>query len=78
MLLPALGQDLHYYVGQNEIQKLLDKGQGWLEDHPAREEITRRYLKNLRSLTDQALERLSDDDEVGEGADAGAKLLKTE
>ncbi len=78
VLLPALGQDLHYYVGQNEIQKLLDKGKGWLEDHPAREEITRRYIKNLRSLTDQALERLSDDEDVEEGGDAGANPMDKE
>ena len=78
VLLPALGQDLHYYVGQNEIQKLLDKGKGWLEDHPAREEITRRYLKNLRSLTDQALERLSDEGGEEAGGDAGATTVERE
>ena len=75
VLLPALGQDLHYYVGQNEVQKLLDKGKGWLEEHPAREEITRRYLKNLRTLTNQALERLGEE-EVG--GDAGAEPAVTE
>ena len=78
VLLPALGQDLHYYVGQNEIQKLLDKGQGWLEEHPAREEITRRYLKNLRALTNQALERLSEDEAAEEGGDAGAAPIEKE
>ena len=80
VLLPALARDVHYYIGKNEIQKLLDKGQGWLEDHPAREEITRRYLKDLRALTNQALERLDEADappdaaeEAATGGDAGAE-----
>ena len=76
VLLPALGQDVHYYVDKNQVQKLLDKGQGWLEDHPAREEITRRYLKNLRGLTDDALERLSEDATDEGGAAGGTSIEK--
>ncbi len=69
VLIPALDNDKHYYVGRNEIDKLLKKGRGWLETHPEREEISARYLINLRSLTRQAMERLQEgeDDEVVQG-----------
>lgn len=61
VLIPALDNDKHYYVSQNEIVKLLEKGKGWLADHPEKEQITRRYLFNLRSLSRLALEQLNDD-----------------
>jgi len=65
VLIPALDNDKHYFVSQNEIDKLLEKGKGWLENHPEKEQITRRYLINLNSLSRQALERLNEgiDDE---------------
>jgi 3' terminal RNA ribose 2'-O-methyltransferase Hen1 len=63
VLIPALDNDKHYFVSQNEIEKLLEKGKGWLETHPEKEQITRRYLINLGSLTRQALERLNDGEE---------------
>jgi 3' terminal RNA ribose 2'-O-methyltransferase Hen1 len=64
VLIPALDNDKHYFVSQNEIEKLLEKGKGWLETHPEKEQITRRYLINLGSLTRQALERLNDGEEL--------------
>jgi hypothetical protein len=33
-------------VGEDEVQKLLRKGEGWLEGHPERELIVRRYLRS--------------------------------
>ena len=60
VLIPALDNDKHYFVSQNEIDKLLEKGKGWLENHPEKEQITRRYLINLNSLSRQALERLNE------------------
>ena len=62
VLIPALDNDKHYFVSQNEIEKLLAKGKGWLADHPEKEQITRRYLINLSSLSRQALARLDDDE----------------
>ena len=61
VLIPALDNDKHYYVSQNEIEKLLEKGKGWLSEHPEKEQITKRYLYNLHSLSRQALERLNED-----------------
>ena len=64
VLLPVLDNWKHYWVGQPELEKLLDYGSGWLASHPAREEIVRRYLKHQRKLTREALERLLADEEV--------------
>ena len=60
VLLPALDQNKHYYVGESEVDKLLQKGEGWLESHPECERIVRRYLKHFKGLARVALERLLD------------------
>ncbi|WP_338871052.1 3' terminal RNA ribose 2'-O-methyltransferase Hen1 [Spirosoma sp. SC4-14] len=60
VLIPTLDNDKHYFVSENEIEKLLQKGEGWLKEHPAKEQIIRRYLINLNSLSRQAFERLSE------------------
>lgn len=58
VLVPVLDDDKHYWVGEDEIDKLLKRGEGWLETHPAREMIADRYLKHRRGLARQALARL--------------------
>lgn len=58
ILIPVCDNDKHYWVGQQEIDKLLEKGKDWLPGHPARELITLRYLKHQKSLASQALEML--------------------
>lgn len=63
VLLPVLDNYKHYWVGQAELEKLLDHGAGWLATHPEREEIVRRYLKHQRRLAHEALERLLADEE---------------
>jgi 3' terminal RNA ribose 2'-O-methyltransferase Hen1 len=69
VLLPALDDEKHYYVGQAEVEKLLQRGQNWLAEHPEREFITRRYLVRRRSLVDEALERLTDGDDASDQGD---------
>ncbi|MGD9210547.1 MAG: 3' terminal RNA ribose 2'-O-methyltransferase Hen1 [Desulfobacteraceae bacterium] len=64
VLIPVLDNDKHYFISQNEVEKLLEKGKDWLSTHPEKEQITRRYLKNLNSLSRQALERLTEEDET--------------
>jgi len=80
VLLPVLDDDKHYWVGKDEIEKLLRRGQGWLAAHPEREEITRRYLKYQRHLTNEARARLSEDvqdpDEIAEGHAAEEVVLE--
>lgn len=62
VLIPVLDDDKHYWVGDEEIEKLLRHGEGWLTNHPAREQITRRYLKRQQRLTRLALAQLVDSD----------------
>jgi len=58
VLVPVFDNQKHYFVGDDELEKLLDKGEGWLGQHPEKEEIARRYLKSRPSLFRQALARL--------------------
>lgn len=64
VLIPVLDDDKHYWVGDDEVEKLLEKGGIWLPTHPEREFIARRYLKNRRRLYLAALDRLAGDETV--------------
>lgn len=76
VLVPVFDNQKHYFVGDDELEKLLSKGEGWLATHPEREEIARRYLKFRGSLVRSALARLAEADDIaadgaGETDDAG-------
>jgi 3' terminal RNA ribose 2'-O-methyltransferase Hen1 len=58
VLIPVLDNEKHYWVGDDEVEKLLRHGAGWLADHPEKEAIATRYLKYRRSLAREALARL--------------------
>ena len=60
VLIPVLDDEKHYYVDDEEVEKLLRFGEGWLSTHPERELITARYLKHQRGLQRDALSRLLD------------------
>jgi 3' terminal RNA ribose 2'-O-methyltransferase Hen1 len=62
VLVPVLDDDKHYYVGDDEVEKLVRQGEGWLAAHPERELITRRYLKHQKGLSRRALARLVEGD----------------
>ncbi len=62
VLIPVLDDQKHYWVSEAEVEKLLDRGSSWLAGHPERELISRRYLKHRRRLVDEALARLSEED----------------
>ena len=71
VLVPVLDDEKHYWVGKDEIEKLMRFGEGWLGSHPARELITRRYLKHGKRLIRDALERLAElEDEPGSEIEA--------
>ena len=61
VLIPVLDGRKHYWVGDAEVDKLVSRGEGWLDDHPHRDLIVRRYLKDQRGLASDALARLADD-----------------
>ena len=60
VLLPVLDRRKHYFVGDDEIEKLLARGGAWLQAHPERDLIVDRYLHRSRSLVKEALGRLDD------------------
>jgi len=58
VLIPVLDREKHYYVGDDEVEKLLRHGSGWLPEHPERTLIVNRYLRYKRRLTMAAFDRL--------------------
>jgi 3' terminal RNA ribose 2'-O-methyltransferase Hen1 len=62
VLVPVLDNEKHYWVGDDEVEKLLRLGGSWLASHPEKEEITKRYLKYRRDLAREALARLVDEE----------------
>lgn len=54
VLLPVLDDAKHYWVGDDEVGKLIRAGSGWLADHPERDLITRRYLAHQQDLVHTA------------------------
>jgi 3' terminal RNA ribose 2'-O-methyltransferase Hen1 len=62
----VLDNDRHYWVSANDVDILVRRGENWLEMHPEKEWITRRYLKNFRLLTSQALQQLTGESELTE------------
>ncbi|MBX7191481.1 MAG: 3' terminal RNA ribose 2'-O-methyltransferase Hen1 [Sandaracinaceae bacterium] len=81
VLVPVLDDDKHYWVGDDEIEKLLRRGEGWLAGHPDKELITSRYLRHQRRLTRRALERLEqeetrDPDEASTAGDREEQSLE--
>jgi 3' terminal RNA ribose 2'-O-methyltransferase Hen1 len=63
VLVPVFDNQKHYYVGDDELEKLLEKGAAWLASHPEKKQITRRYLGRQPSLVRQALARLMEEEE---------------
>jgi 3' terminal RNA ribose 2'-O-methyltransferase Hen1 len=58
VLIPVLDDHKHYFVGDDEVQKLIRHGEGWLASHPEREVVADRYLRHQKSLARRALEQL--------------------
>lgn len=75
VLIPVLDANKHYFVSDDEVDKLIARGKGWLDAHPERELIVTRYLKGRQSLVKDALSRLTAQDESED--DAEAKIDRT-
>ena len=73
VLIPVLDKEKHYWVGDDEIEKLLRHGEDWLRAHPEKELIASRYLKSRRSLANDALAQLSGEETVPEEQVASSK-----
>ena len=79
VLIPVLDRgDKHYWIDRAEAEKLLVRGAGWLPQHPEREFITRRYLRNLAQFVNPTLARLLEsDDAPTDDVPAGLALPET-
>lgn len=80
VLIPVFDRQKHYYMNEEEIQKLLDHGEGWLAAHPARERIVKRYFGLKKGLARKAIDRLAtgadEDDETAEEAEAAEEAAE--
>ncbi|KFN42550.1 3' terminal RNA ribose 2'-O-methyltransferase Hen1 [Arenimonas oryziterrae] len=81
VLLPAIDGDKHYFIGDDEVLKLVDKAGTWLPTHPERDWIMTGYLKRRRSLVRDALAKLLNEPEEeveaqSEGRDEGEQALE--
>ena len=59
VLIPVFDRQKHYWVGAEEVEKLLRHAGDWLPAHPEKAYITGRYLNRRRSLVNMAFERLT-------------------
>jgi 3' terminal RNA ribose 2'-O-methyltransferase Hen1 len=81
VLIPVFDLRKHYFIGQDEVEKLFAKAGEWLAEHPGRELITRRYLARQPGLARQALARLVAEDlpdELDGAVDTANDVVATE
>ena len=63
-------------MGEDEVDKLLRRGGEWLASHPEKEAIAERYLKHRRTLSNEALSRLIEEEEGAEGLEREEEALE--
>jgi 3' terminal RNA ribose 2'-O-methyltransferase Hen1 len=81
VLLPVLDDAKHYWVSNDEVDKLVRAGGVWLAAHPEKALISGRYLAHRRELAESALARLAEVDDADveqfDNAVDGALVLDT-
>lgn len=78
VLVPVLDDEKHYWVSNDEVEKLLRHGDGWLNGHPEKESIAQRYLRRQGKLVKSALTALDADDATDPGEQLAAQDLAEE
>ncbi len=73
VLIPVFDKQKHYYINEDEIEKLMLHGEGWLASHPLRNLIVSRYFARKKRYAAMAIDRLIenepvDADDFGESA----------
>ncbi len=76
VLLPVLDDGKHYWVGPEEVDKLIRRAGSWLSQHPQRELVSGRYLAHQRRYVTDALDRLAAIADADERA--SAELIEPE
>ena len=78
VLIPVLDNSKHYWIGDDEVDKLMRMADGWLESHPEKDIITRRYLRHRRNLVEkanQAISQAQEDDDNAQDTSTEAAAL---
>ncbi len=78
VLVPVLDDEKHYWVSNDEVDKLLRHGEGWLNTHPERETIASRYLRRQGKLVKFALANLTPDEPAADEDEAVTQDLAEE
>ncbi len=83
VLIPVLDNYKHYWVGDDEVEKLIAKGGAWLQAHPERDLVANRYLRRRRyarealTVLDEKFGLAADDaDSEDEAAAKGEEALE--
>lgn len=66
VLIPVFDKQKHYFISEDEIDKLMSHGGEWLADHPAKEEIIYRYFLMKKSYAHKTIDRLLESEPVEE------------
>ncbi len=64
VLIPVFDKQKHYWMSDDEVEKLLRHGEGWLNAHPEMKLIARRYFNKKKGLANRAIEHLLDAEEI--------------
>lgn len=67
VLIPVFDRQKHYWMGDDEVDKLLQHGGDWLKTHPELRWITRRYFNRKKSYVGSALRQLLTEEEAESG-----------
>lgn len=73
VLIPVFDLQKHYWINQDEVEKLMRNAEDWLPNHPEKRYIASRYLKQLRPLVNNALAQLIPEDFDANGEFSGDK-----
>ncbi|MDE6539844.1 MAG: 3' terminal RNA ribose 2'-O-methyltransferase Hen1 [Ruminococcus sp.] len=69
VLIPVFDKQKHYYISEDEIDKLILHGGEWLAEHPAKKEIIYRYFLMKKSYAHRTIDRLTESEPVEEITD---------
>jgi len=78
VLIPVFDKQKHYYMSEEEIDKLLRHGEGWLNAHPKKKTIINRYFDMRRSYANKAIARLLEAESETETVDTETEPTEQE
>lgn len=70
VLIPVFDRQKHYYMANDEVNKLLKHGEGWIKEHPYSEYIIRRYFENKKRYINKFKKLFKDEVEIQEDEEA--------